>query len=115
MGKAPVGFRTGGKMTRGQVMEKYRQRRTFRRTGAIIFLIMLWCGISACSLDKLYYADKPAPVKAITDTFGSPLWVELQPDGAEKLVYRIRDPLGWNYYHRYFIVKDGKLIGGGIQ
>jgi hypothetical protein len=115
MGKGSIGFRTGGKMAKGQVMEKYRRRRTFRRTGAIIFLIMLWCGISACSLDKLYYADKPDPVKAITDTFGSPLWVELQPDGAEKLVYRIRDPLGWNYYHRYFIVKDGKLIGGGIQ
>jgi hypothetical protein len=96
-------------------MEKYGLRKAFGRAGTIIFLIMLWCGVSACALDKLYYADKPDPVKAITDTYGAPLWVEVQPNGAEKLVYRVPDPMGGNYYHRYFIIENGKVIGGGIQ
>lgn len=96
-------------------MKRYTRRRACGRAGIVILLIMLWCGVSACSLDKLYYADQPDPVKAITDTFGSPLWIEAQPDGAEKLVYRVHDPMGWNYYQRYFIVKDGKVIGGGIR
>ena len=76
---------------------------------------MLWCGVSACSPDKFYYADNLDPVKAITDTFGFPQWVEVQPDGTEKLVYRVRDPMGENDYHRYFIVKNGKVMGGGIE
>ena len=96
-------------------MERYQRRRAVGGTGIFIFIFMLWCGVSACSLDKLYYADNLDPVKAITDTYGSPLWVEVQPDGAEKLVYRVRDPMGGNYHHRYFIVKNGKVIGGGIQ
>jgi hypothetical protein len=96
-------------------MKEDRRRKLFGWTGAMILYMTLLCGVSACSGDKLYYADKPDPVKAVTDTFGTPLWVEVQPDGSEKLVYRVRDPMGWNYYHRYFIVKNGKVIGGGIQ
>jgi len=96
-------------------MEKCIRRKAFRWEGKIILLIILWCGVYACSLDKFYYEGQTEPVKAITDTFGSPLWVEVQPDGAEKLVYRVHDPLGWNYYQRYFIIKDGKVIGGGIR
>jgi len=96
-------------------MEKYTQRKALGRAGIIISLIMLGCGVFACSLDNLYYADKPDPVKAITDNYGPPLRVELQPDGAEKLVYRVRDPMGGNDYRRYFIIENGKVIGGGIQ
>ena len=96
-------------------MKKQEERKLSGWKGAIIFCMMLLWGASACSWDKLYYADKPDPVKAITETFGTPLWVEGEPDGSEKLVYRIRDPMGWNYYHRYFIVKDGRVIGGGIE
>lgn len=93
-------------------MERYWQKRALGLTGAFI---MLWCGVSACSPDKFYYADNLDPVKAITDTFGFPQWVEMQPDGTEKLVYRVRDPMGENDYHRYFIVKNGKVMGGGIE
>ena len=96
-------------------MEKYRPRKAFRRACTAILLIMLWCGVSACSLDKLYYADKSDPVKAITDTYGAPLWVEVQPNGAEKLVYRVHDSMGGNDHRRYFIIEKGKVIGGGIQ
>lgn len=90
-------------------------RELFARLVVIFVFMMLVCGVSACSWDKFYYAGDPDPVKSITDTLGAPLWVEVQPDGSEKLVYLIRDPLGWNYYHRYFIVKNGKVIDGGIQ
>jgi len=96
-------------------MEKYTQRKALGRASTIVSLIMLWCGVFACSLDKLYYADKPDPVKALTDTYGTPLWVEVQPNGAEKLVYRVRDPMGGNDYRRYFIIENGKVISGGIQ
>ncbi|HEX7534634.1 MAG TPA: hypothetical protein VF343_05210 [Syntrophales bacterium] len=87
----------------------------FARIAAILIFMMLLCGLSSCSWDKFYYADKPDPVKSITDTYGMPLWVEVQSDGSEKLVYRVHDPMGGNYYHRYFIVKNGKVIDGGIQ
>lgn len=96
-------------------MESYRRRRAIGLTGTIILFIIVWCGVSACSPDKLYYADSSDPLNAITDTFGSPQWVEVQPDGAEKLVYRVRDPMGGNDYYRYFIIKNGKVIGGGIK
>jgi len=96
-------------------MEIYIQRKALGRAGIIISLIMFGCGVFACSLDKFYYADKPDPVKAITDNYGPPLWVEVQQNGAEKLVYRIRDPMGGNDYRRYFIIENGKVIGGGIQ
>ncbi len=87
----------------------------FARIAAVFLSMILLCGLAACSWDKFYYADKPDPAKSITDTFGTPLWVELQSDGSEKLVYLVPDPMGGNYYHRYFIVKDGKVIDGGIQ
>jgi len=106
--------RPEGRMTEGGIMKKIA-RKLLARITAILILMMLLCGVSACSWDKFYYAGDPDPVKAVTDTFGTPLWVEVQPDGSEKLVYRVPDPMGWSYYHRYFIVKNGKVTGGGIQ
>jgi hypothetical protein len=87
----------------------------FVRIAAILLFMTLLCGLSACSLDKLYYAKDSDPVRSITNTLGTPLWVEVQSDGSEKLVYRVHDPMDGNYYRRYFIVKDGKVIDGGIQ
>jgi len=91
------------------------KRKSSKWKVAMILFEMLLCCMSACSLDKLYYADKPDPIRAITETFGTPLWVEGQSDGSEKLIYLVRDPMGPDCYRRYFIVKDGKVMGGGIE
>ena len=96
-------------------MKTLWEKKFCRSKRAMILCAILLCCASACSLDKLYYANAPDPVGAITETFGAPVWVELQPDGSEKLVYLIHDPMGWNYYRRYFILKDGKVTAGGIE
>ncbi len=110
-----MGFRAAEwENTEGQLMVRHRQKRAVALAGLIIFFFVLW-GISACSPDKLYYEDRLNPVTDIINTFGPPQWVKVQPDGAEKLIYRVHDSMGGNDYHRYFIIKDGKVIGGGIE
>ena len=102
-------------MTEGKIMKKNGAGKLFARLTAILIFMMLLYGLSACSWDKFYYASDPDPVKSITNTFGIPLWVEVQPDGGEKLIYLVHDPTGLGYYHRYFVVRNGRVIGGGIQ
>ena len=101
-------------MTEEKIMKKIAGE-LFARIAAILLFMMLLCGLSACSLDKLYYANDPNPVRSMTNNLGTPLWVEMRSDGSEKLVYRVHDPMGGNYYLRYLIIKDGKVIDGGIQ
>ncbi|HUH66853.1 MAG TPA: hypothetical protein VLZ07_10510 [Syntrophales bacterium] len=94
---------------------KQNKKELGKRKYVVVLLIVLLCIVSACSLDRFYYANDRDPVGTIVRTFGDPLWVEAQQDGAEKLVYILRDPMDMIYYHRYFIVKDGKVTGGGIE
>ncbi|MGZ3648183.1 MAG: hypothetical protein ACXU9G_04035, partial [Syntrophales bacterium] len=74
-----------GRITKGKIMKRLAGK-LFARIAAILVFMTLLCGLSACSWDKLYYANDPDPVKSITNTLGTPLWVEMQSDGSEKLV-----------------------------
>ncbi len=81
-------------------------------------LLVLVCGsliLASCSGDRIYYANKPNPTEAIKQTYGEPLYIKMRTDGSEKWVYRVPDPMATGYIERYFIIKDGKVIGGGVM
>jgi hypothetical protein len=89
------------------------------------------CFIVSCSLDRAYYARYPNPVDAIQKSYGEPDRIDTLRDGSERMIYYMRDPLNKHVYpaeagfgnrdmdrgslQRYFIIKDGKVIGGGIR
>ncbi len=88
--------------------------KTWRKATAV-FLAFGILFLASCSGDRFYYAGKADPVGDITKTYGQPLWVESRADGSEKWVYRVHDPMGPGYLSRYFIIKDGRVIDGGVQ
>jgi hypothetical protein len=67
----------------------------------------------ACSGDRTYFANKPDPIGTLTSIYGQPHRVESRADGSEKWVYRVRSPMSSEYFDRFFIIKDGKVIDGG--
>jgi hypothetical protein len=88
------------------------------------------CSIVSCSADRAYYARDQNPVDSIQKTYGEPDRIDTLRDGSERMVYYLRDPLSKHvspadvgsvrdmdrgYFQRYFIIKDGKVIGGGVR
>jgi len=86
------------------------------------------CFIVSCSADRAYYEHDPNPVASIQKTYGEPDRIDTLRDGSERMIYYTRDPLGkhvypveagsvmdHSYLQRYFIIKDGKVIGGGTR
>jgi hypothetical protein len=69
----------------------------------------------SCSGDRLYYSNKQNPVNDIRKSFGEPLAVESLADGSERIMYLVHDPMGSGYSVRYFIIRDGKVVGGGVR
>jgi len=85
----------------------------FRKSVAVLAVCLLL--LASCSGDRLYYANKQNPVEDITKTFGEPLGVEVMANGSEKILYLVPDHAGPGYHIRYFIIRDGKVVGGGIR
>ena len=89
------------------------------------------CSIVSCSADRAYYARDQNPVDTIQKTYGEPDRIDTLRDGSERMIYYMRDPFSKHvspadvgsanrdmdrvYLQRYFIIKDGKVIGGGIR
>lgn len=86
----------------------------FKKSAAVFFAGCLLL-LASCSGDRLYYANKQNPVDEITKTFGEPLGVEVLANGSEKILYLVPDHAGPGYHIRYFIIRDGKVVGGGIR
>ncbi|HPL64798.1 MAG TPA: hypothetical protein PK587_13630 [Syntrophales bacterium] len=78
-----------------------------------VLAITCCLSIIACSGDVKYFANKPDPIGTLTGIYGQPYRVEGRADGSEKWVYRVKSPLSSGYYDRFFIIRDGKVIGGG--
>ena len=70
---------------------------------------------ASCSGDRLYYTNKKDPVEDIRKSFGEPLAVESLADGSDRIMYLVHDPMGSGYSVRYFIIRDGKVVGGGVR
>jgi hypothetical protein len=85
-----------------------------KKSAAFVFMACLLI-LASCSGDRLYYANKQNPVDEITKTFGEPFGVEIMRNGSEKIIYLVPDHLGPGYHIRYFIIRDGKVVGGGIR
>jgi hypothetical protein len=85
-----------------------------KKPAAFVFVSCLLL-LTSCSGDRLYYANKQNPVDDMRKTFGEPLVVESLADGSEKFIYLVPDPVRPGYLVRYFIIRDGKVIGGGIR
>jgi len=89
-------------------MDKLKKSAAFVFMGCLLFL-------ASCSADRLYYSSKQNPVDEITKTFGEPVGVEILANGSEKIIYLVPDHMGSDYHIRYFIIRDGKVVGGGIR
>jgi hypothetical protein len=85
-----------------------------KEPAAFLFAICLLLLVS-CAGDRLYYANKQNPVDDIRKSFGEPVSVESLADGSEKIMYLVHDPMGSGYSVRYFIIRDGKVVGGGVR
>ncbi len=92
----------------GKVMEYLKKPTSFVFASCLLLL-------ASCSGDRLYYANKQNPVDDIRKSFGEPLAVESLSDGSEKIIYLVHDPMRSGYSVRYFIIRDGKVVGGGVR
>jgi hypothetical protein len=66
-------------------------------------------------LSKLYYQRQDLMVSELDRVWGKPLAVQKIANGMENRIYEIRNPYPENMKYRYFLSKDGKVVGSGIS
>jgi hypothetical protein len=88
-----------------------------KKSENMTFLVLACSALlfASCSGDRIYYANRPDPVGEIVKTYGQPQRVESRADGSEKMIFYVHDPMGSGYLERYFIIKDGKVVDGGVR
>ena len=64
--------------------------------------------------DRLYFENYPTTTEDIVKVWGRPIKRLEQPDGSEVLVFAY-GYAGGIYENRYFVVKDGRVIDGGLN
>jgi hypothetical protein len=67
--------------------------------------------LGICSPDSWYYSNHKTTVEDLTKTWGQPNRTVSMADGTEAYIYKQHDNCTKN---RYFIVKDGMVVDGGL-
>jgi hypothetical protein len=66
-------------------------------------------------LSKLYYERNDLMVNELDRVWGKPLAVQKIANGMENRVYEIANPYPASMKYRYFLSKNGKVVGSGIS
>lgn len=66
-------------------------------------------------LSKLYYQRHNLMVSELDKVWGKPLAVQKIANGMENRIYEISRPYPSSMKYRYFLSKDGKVVGSGIS
>ena len=79
----------------------------------VLMTAVFWGGLilGGCVGDKAYYSRNQTTVEELQETWGYPHRIWPGEDGAEIHLYSAHDQY---FDNRYFIVKDGIVIDGGV-
>ncbi len=81
----------------------------------VLSLIGLMCAGSALAFgDQAYYANHPTSLDDLSKVWGQPVTQVSLDDGSRILVFD-RHANGFPYDNRYFIIRDGRVVGGGMD
>jgi hypothetical protein len=77
----------------------------------VVAILVLGLGLPGCIGDKAYYSRHQTTVEDLQRTWGYPYTIGPWQDGAEVYIYPGNDEY---FQNRYFIIKDGVVIDGGV-